>query len=210
MSGSVWRAARAASVTPRPGSGKRAVSAGDNGRRIVALLAVAVSFCGDLRLRGGAAGILHWPRRTSGSATVFPKRFLILLAAAWVLLFLHNFPFMPPAAGFDAPDHLAYVSYIQDHQRLALGPGGLGNVSTAALLHDVARSFWAWAHCEVFQPSGMMLLRVLSLAIGAANLALVFHRSAADFSRRLEEAAGRPGFGRVFAGANLSAALHDQ
>ena len=29
-------------------------------------------------------------------------------------------------------------------------------------------------HCEAFQPSGMMLLRFLSLAIGAVNLALIF------------------------------------
>jgi hypothetical protein len=173
LSGANWRSAQAASATPRSGKGNDLslleTTGGALGRCWPWLcLFAAISI-------GGVALFQYYIGRTilSCPATVCPEIILVLLAAVWALLFLHNFPSVPPAAGFDAPEHLEYVRYIQEHQRLPDAREGwemfqppLYYVTCAKLL-DLGR----W---KAFEPSGMMVLRFLSLAIGAVNLALVF------------------------------------
>jgi Flp pilus assembly protein TadD len=173
VSGSNWRAAQAASATPRPGKGNELslleTTSGALGRCWPWLCVFAViSVCGVALLQ-----YCMGRAKSSGPATALPKMILVVLAAVWALLFLHNFPSVPAAAGFDGPQHLDYVSYIQEHQRLPEAREGwemfqppLYYVMCAKLL-DLGR----W---KAFEPSGMMLLRFLGLAIGAVNLALIF------------------------------------
>jgi tetratricopeptide (TPR) repeat protein len=171
--GSNWRSAQAASVTPRPGKGNDfyllETTGGALGRCWPWLCLFAViSVC-------GVALFQYYIGRTisSGPATAFPKMILVLLAAVWALLFLHNFPFMQAASGFDGPQHLDYISYIQDHQRLPNAKEGW-EMFQAPLYYLIGAKLLGLCHSEAFQPSGMMLLRFLSLAIGAVNLALIF------------------------------------
>jgi 4-amino-4-deoxy-L-arabinose transferase-like glycosyltransferase len=98
---------------------------------------------------------------------------LVILAAVWALLFLHNFPLLPVASGFDASSHLEYVAYIQDHGRLPTAAEGW-EMFQSPLYYVVAAGLLGLGHCGALEPSGMMVLRFLSLLIGAANVALVF------------------------------------
>jgi cytochrome c-type biogenesis protein CcmH/NrfG len=173
VSGSNWRAARAASATPRPGKGNDLylleTTSGALGRCWSWLcLFAAISVC-------GVALFQYYIRRTmsSGSATGFPKIILVLLAAVWALLFLHNLPFVPPAAGFDGPQHLEYVGYIQDHQRLPNAKEGW-EMFQPPLYYVICAKLLDLGRWKAFEPSGMMVLRFLSLTIGAVTLALIY------------------------------------
>ena len=172
VSGSDWRAARAASATPRPGKGNELslleTTSGALGRCWPWLcLFAAISVCGVALLQ------CYIGRAISSDSAAFPKMILVLLAAVWALLFLHNFPFMPAVSGFDARAHLAYVSYIQDHHRLPAAREGWEMVQPP-LYYVICAKLLDLCHSEAFEPSGMMLLRFLSLTIGAVNLALIF------------------------------------
>jgi Flp pilus assembly protein TadD len=167
VSGSDWRLARAASATPRPGKGNELYLLETTGGALGRcwpwfFLFGAISICGVALLR-------HFFRQSASSA----RAILILLAAVWVLLFLHNFPFTPAASGFDAPQHLQYVTYIQDHHRLPDAREGW-EMFQPPLYYVLCAKLLDLGRWKALEPSGMMLLRFLSLAIGAANLALVF------------------------------------
>ena len=173
VSGSDWRAARAAPATPRPGKGNELALLETTGgalRRcwpwlcLFAGLAIAGAALRQWRLGGATA---------SGPAAPFPKMTLVLLASVWALLFLHNFPLVPAASGFDAPQHLEYVSWLQDHQRRQ-DPWQAWEMVQPPLYYIICARFLALARCQAFAPSGMLALRFLGLAIGAANVALVF------------------------------------
>jgi len=167
VSGSNWRAAQAAAATPRPGKGNELYlleTTPDALRRCWPwlFLFAAISV-------GGVALLQYYLART----VAFPKMILVIMAAAWVLLFLHNFPSIPAACGFDASDHLDYVSYVQNHHRLPhVGEGW--ETFQAPLYYILSATLLSLGHCEAFQPAGLVLLRFLSLAIGAVNLALIF------------------------------------
>ncbi len=172
VSGSDWRAAQAASATPRAGKGNALYLLETTGgalRRCWPWLCLfaAISVCGVALVR------YYIGRVISSSPAAFPKMILVMLAAVWALLFLHNFPFMPPAAGFDASCHLDYVRYIQEYKILPSAWEGW-EMFQAPLYYLISAALLGVVHCEAYQPSGMMLLRFLSLAIGGLNLALVF------------------------------------
>ncbi len=100
------------------------------------------------------------------------KSVLILLAAAWALLLVHNFPFIPVASGFDAPLHLNYVSYIQAHHRLPGAREGR-EMFQAPLYYIISATLLNLADREALQPSGILLLQMVNLVIGVLTLALV-------------------------------------
>jgi Flp pilus assembly protein TadD len=172
VSGSNWRAAQAASATPRAGKG--------NPLQLLETTSGALRscwrwlcLCAVIAIGGVAMLRYYFGRVSVGTAKGCPKMVLILMAALWVLLFLHNFPSMPPAAGFDGPAHLDYVRYIQEYQILPSAWEG-AEMFQPPLYYLISAALLGLAHCQVYQPSGLMVLRFLSLAIGAVNLALVF------------------------------------
>jgi tetratricopeptide (TPR) repeat protein len=173
VSGSDWRAARAAGVTPRPGQGNPLGLFETTGGALERswpwlCLFAAIPAGGVALLHGGIGRSL-----SSKWATVLPKTVPVLLGAVWAALLLHNFSSLPLVAGFDARDHLAYVKYILDHGRLPDARDGT-EMFHAPLYYLTGAALLGAARLQVFQPSGMMRLRLLGLAIGAANLALVF------------------------------------
>ncbi|MGP8201201.1 MAG: tetratricopeptide repeat protein [Limisphaerales bacterium] len=196
VSGSDWRPARAASATPRPGKGNPLgnleTTSGSLGRCWPWLCVFAViSVCGVALVEyyGGRfissppwrRGRRDWlqqlqyyvARIIASSPSAFYKWILAVLAVAWVLLFLHNFPLMPIVSGFDAPEHLAYVNSIQDYRMEPSAAEGF-EAFQPPLYYLISATLLDLADSNVSQPLGMMLLRILSLVIGAATLALVF------------------------------------
>ena len=169
VSGSEWRAATPAAAAPEAGPGNPLGSLETTGGalgRCWPWLCVfaALSFSGVWLL---------WRVGSCLGRLPFAMTLLLLLAAAWVTLFLHNFPSLPLIAGFDAQDHWAYVDYIQVHKRLP--PPRLGSeMYQAPLYYALSATLLALAGENVHQPAGVMVLRFLSLAIGGANLALIF------------------------------------
>jgi len=192
VSGSNWRPARAASATPRPGKGNELslleTTSGALGRCWSRLcLFAAISICGTALLQFYIGRVTstslsaRWRRRnlqyyigrvTSFSASAWPKIILLMLTVAWALLFLHNLPLMPAASGFDAPEHLAYVSSIQDYKMQPSAAEGYETFQPP-LYYLISAILLDLGDCGVFQPLGMKLLQFLSLAIGAVTLALV-------------------------------------
>ncbi|MGD0813626.1 MAG: glycosyltransferase family 39 protein [Verrucomicrobiota bacterium] len=166
VSGSDWRSALASSATPRAGKGDELslleTTGGAWGRcwRWECVFA-AISICGVALLQCCAGRVS------------LPKKVLILLAAAWALLLIHNFPFVPLASGFDGPAHLEYVSYIQDHHWLPNAREGWEMVQPP-LYYMIAAKLLDLGGCKAIQPLGALLLRYLNLVIGAATLALIF------------------------------------
>jgi tetratricopeptide (TPR) repeat protein len=173
VSGSNWRRAQSASTTPLAENGNELSpleTTSGAWRRCWPWLVffVAISICGMMLWQYYIGRI-----RSASGPIAFPKIVLILLAAVWALLFLHNFPSLPVASGFDASSHLEYVSYIQEHGRLPKAAEGW-EMFQPPLYYLMAAGLLQVGHCAAFQPSGMMLLRFLSLLIGAADLALIF------------------------------------
>jgi tetratricopeptide (TPR) repeat protein len=173
VSGSDWRAAQAASETPKAGKGNDlSLLETTNGawQRCWPWLCVftAISVCGVALWQFYIGRI-----RSSGSGSTVSKAILALLAAAWTVLFLHNFPLIPPAAGFDGPLHLEYARFIQDHRRLPSADQGR-EMFQAPLYYVISAKLLELVGRNGYELSGLMVLRFLSLAIGAANLALIF------------------------------------
>lgn len=164
--GSTWRAAQAASATPVAGKGNELYPLETTGGALGRcwpwlLLFFGVSVC--------AVVLAHY-----SPAFRFSPAFLLVAAAViWASLFIHNFSCLPPAAGFDASHHLAYVKYIQERQRLPDAREGW-EMFQPPLYYLISAAALNWAHCKVFEFSGMVLLRYLGLAIGLVNLALIF------------------------------------
>lgn len=162
-----WHKARAASFTPGPENGNQLTpletTAGGLARRWPWLCLFAA-------IAGGAVLLMQnsLARRAS-----LPWVILAGLAVAWALLFIHNFPSVPVAAGFDAASHLDYVNYISIHHSL---PAARESWETfqPPLYYAVSAALLGLAHCQALSALGTMLLRYLSLGIGAINLALIF------------------------------------
>jgi tetratricopeptide (TPR) repeat protein len=173
LSGSNWRAARAASATPRAGKGNELALLETTSGAILRCwpwlgLLAAISLCGVALLQYSLGRLA-----SRGWAALFPKMMVVLLAVVWAALFLHNFPSMPLLAGFDTQDHLSYVRYIQIHKTQPPAREGFETFQPP-LYYLAAAISLDLAGRSVSQSSGIMLLRFLSLAIGAVTLALVY------------------------------------
>jgi tetratricopeptide (TPR) repeat protein len=166
LEGAVWQPAWLASKTIQPGPGNGLYGAEDIQRAFreswpllslfVIVAALAVAMCG----RWG--GLLFGENRAAG---------LLLLAAVWMLLFLHNFPLLPAMMGFDAPAHLAYIDYIQQHAAL---PSPVGwEYFQGPLYYLLGADLLGLLHLRVVQPEAGQVLGLLNLLMGAIELALI-------------------------------------
>ena len=177
VSGSNWRAARAASATPRPGKGNELYLLETTGgalRRCWPLLCLfaAISVCGVVLLQ-------HYIGRATSSRSSIDqsKIILVTLGSVWVLLFVHNFPSMPAADGFDATSHLQYVSYVEHNKALPSASEGW-EMFQPPLYYIISAIWLGMWHYDPFQSGGMMLLRYLSLTIGCRESRADLYRAA--------------------------------
>jgi Flp pilus assembly protein TadD len=167
ISGSVWRPARAAATVPAPGKDNPLSQMETTGGAFQRCWPWLCLFAG---LAAGATALIqHFAERTSS----FQKMALIVVGVAWALLFLHNARLMPEAAGFDGEDHLDYVRYLQEYHSLPTPSEGWEMVQPP-LYYIVSAGLLGMTGCKVFTPAGMLWLRLLNLAIGAATVTFVF------------------------------------
>ncbi|MBN1346523.1 MAG: glycosyltransferase family 39 protein [Phycisphaerae bacterium] len=96
-----------------------------------------------------------------------------LVAVAWVALCANNVYRLPPVAGFDAPAHMDYITFLQTHKRLPLASDGWEMYqpplyyvlsATGAAIGRAA----GWADAETSVP------KLISMISGLAEVILVW------------------------------------
>jgi Flp pilus assembly protein TadD len=98
---------------------------------------------------------------------------LAVLAALWVALFANNLGALPRLTGFDSPDHVEYVRYIQEHASLPLASKGWEMFQ--APLYYMVSAAWLWLlHLSISDPGGITALRILGLAVGVAHFVTIW------------------------------------
>ncbi len=172
VAGAAWRPARPAAATPEFGEGNALHGLEETGP---ALRESRARLCVFLLVASGlAGGLAHGMRRGAGAGGWNYWRWPALgLAAAWAVLFLHNSPLLPRDTGFDAPEHLKYISYVQEHRSLPAPDQGW-EMYQPPLYYVLSACLLGVCHLDVSQPAGILLLRWWGALAGAANVALIF------------------------------------
>jgi 4-amino-4-deoxy-L-arabinose transferase-like glycosyltransferase len=113
-----------------------------------------------------------WLTRTKNSK----RCLLILLMAAtilWLTMFLHNAPLLPFRIGFDQQGHANYIIYIQQHHAFPLPNEGF-EMFQPPLYYALAAVLLSVFHWSVDEPSGVLLLRLLTTLLGVVDIILVY------------------------------------
>ena len=177
--GSVWCPARLACKPMAAGAG----SPVQGGERISDAWRVrwpTITFFAIL----SALLVAGWSRRSGSAAAQSGSGVLrwiedpaaLVLAGAivlWILLFAHNMGVLPPTVGFDAVAHIEYVNYILEHKALPLASEGAVTYHPP-LYYLLAAGLLGVLSLSTGDAGGLAALQVFSLAIGIANLLLVF------------------------------------
>jgi len=162
--GSVWLPARPAWKIPpaAPGNAIRGVeTTAEAFRRRWPLLLIFAA--GSLL---AAWGISKWDNKIQ-------MPFLAVIGVAWAALFVHNSSLLPLAMGFDGADHLTYIRYLQEHRAMPSPNQGF-EMFQPPLYYASGALLLGLLHLNTLEMSGMVALRLFSLAAGAAILALIF------------------------------------
>jgi tetratricopeptide (TPR) repeat protein len=167
LAGAVWQPARLASRPVEPAPGNWLYGAEDIQGALRASWPLLALFA--LLAALAVAARARWSRRLPGKLQAAG---LILLAAAWVLLFLHNFPLLPAMSGFDASAHLAYIQFIQEHKALPSANQGW-EMFQAPLYYLLSAALLGLFHLQAAQPGAGLVLCLFNLLLGAAELALI-------------------------------------
>ncbi len=99
---------------------------------------------------------------------------LVALAAGlWIILFVHNLKFLPALNGFDVSGHLKYIEYIRQRHALPLANEGW-EMHQPPLYYLLCASILDLLGLSTGDTAGVMVLRLLGLMLGLAQIALVF------------------------------------
>jgi tetratricopeptide (TPR) repeat protein len=98
---------------------------------------------------------------------------LIGVALLWSLLFWNNLQSIRFPLGFDVTGHADYIDYIQKKKALPLADQGWA-MHHPPLFHLVSAVALSTCGLSVADPTGTVVLRVLSLLAGLAQVVLVF------------------------------------
>jgi len=166
LQGAVWQRAWPASKTIEPSPGNGLYGAED----IQGALRESWPWLGLFVIVSALAVVVYnrWGGLLFGGTQAVG---FLLLAAVWALLFLHNFPLLPAMMGFDAPAHLAYIDYIQEHAAL---PSPVGwEYFQGPLYYLLGADLLGLLHLRVVQPESGQILGLLNLLMGAIELMLI-------------------------------------
>src|ERR1017187_5576668 len=106
---------------------------------------------------------LHWK-------TTLP---LMIAAALWVALFCHNSRVIPITYGFDSPSHVDYIAYIQKHWALPLANEGW-EMYQPPLYYGISAVTLSSFGLSATDKIGAIVLRLLTMCFGLAQMALIF------------------------------------
>lgn len=98
---------------------------------------------------------------------------VLCFAAFWAILFWNNTRTMPLAFGFDASHHLDYIKYIQQHHTLPLPNQGV-EMFQPPLFYIGSAVALSLFNLSVGDPSGILVLRALTMFFGIVQFILVF------------------------------------
>jgi tetratricopeptide (TPR) repeat protein len=139
--------------------------------RLPTLLLFALLSAGALLLAPVAARRFA-PLRLFGSNLSLLAVGLAAASLLWVLLLGHNTLRAPLfVSGFDAEEHLQYVQYFQEHGALPLADQGW-EMHQPPLYYLLAAGLLAACGLSAADPGALVVLRLLGLAAGLAQLAL--------------------------------------
>jgi hypothetical protein len=101
-------------------------------------------------------------------------RWLVIgLAALWVALFVNNRGILPLSAGFDAPAHVDYIHYLQDHHALPQANEGF-ETHQPPLYYVLCAAVLEVLGLPVTGEGSLLVLRAIGLGICVAHLLIVW------------------------------------
>jgi tetratricopeptide (TPR) repeat protein len=98
---------------------------------------------------------------------------LLVLAGLWLALFWNNARLLPFHAGFDAEEHLKYITYIQEHRAFPLPTDGL-EMYQPPLYYLIGAAALSACKLSINDPQSVVILRLLGGFLGIAQFVLVF------------------------------------
>ncbi len=169
LGGSSWRHGALASAAKTPGPGNSIANSArtfDALKKIWPFLIVLIAIAFVATLLGSVtfkkfAG--RWLEQVS----------LLVVASLWLLLFWNNNRLLPFHRGFDSPEHLDYISYIQQHRSLPLPTEGW-EMYQPPLYYLIAAASLSLCHLSVDDQMSISVLRWLGAFLGIAQFVLVF------------------------------------
>ncbi len=168
LAGAVWQPALLAAHSPSPAPGNwlyGAETAGGSWRKIwptIAIFGVA------------ALALLIACRKFSLAAqSRFNPVMLGVIAVAWLALFLHNLPLIPGGSGFDSPEHMEFIGYIQEHHSLP-NPKDGWEFFQAPLYYILGAGWLSLFGASAANTAGEHLMGLLNMALVACELMAVY------------------------------------
>lgn len=169
FAGSPWRYAALAAASKTPGPGN---SIGGGECTLDALKKVWPFWIVLIAIASVAIFVWNFSFKNS-TARWLEKTLLLVVAGLWLLLFWNNSRLLPFHAGFDAKEHLNYISYIQQHRSLPLPTEGWEMYQPPLYYVIAAASLSLW-HLSVEDQLSISVLRWLGALFGIAQFVLIF------------------------------------
>jgi tetratricopeptide (TPR) repeat protein len=169
LAGSSWRQAAMASWPKTPGPGN---SMGGGPRTFDALKKLW-SLWIVLIVIAGSGAILWRVIFKECTTTRLERALLFIFAALWSVLFWNNARLLPFNVGFDAAEHLDYISYIQEHRALPLPSEGW-EMYQPPLYYLIAAASLTACKLSTGDSASIFVLRFLGVLFGIIQFVLVF------------------------------------
>ena len=167
--GSSWRQAALATAAKTPGPGN---SLAGNQNAFGAVHQIWPFWIILFAIASVAA--LLWNIRSKQPMARWRERIpLFVLAGLWLALFWNNARLLPFHAGFDAPEHLKYITYIQEHRAFPLPTDGL-EMYQPPLYYLIGAAALSACKLSINDPQSVVVLRLLGEFLGIAQFVLVF------------------------------------
>ena len=167
--GSSWRNAALASSVKIPDRGNLVASdetTFDVARKIWPLWILLVGIA--------SAGIFLWHATAKHLRPATTERTVLLLfSGLWLLLFWNNARLLPFHAGFDFPEHLKYIEYIQKNWSLPSPTEGF-EFYQPPLYYLISAATLSLFKLSINDPHSVVVLRLLGGFFGIAQFVLVF------------------------------------
>jgi Tfp pilus assembly protein PilF len=167
--GSSWRPAALATTAKTPGPGN---SLAGNQRAFGAVQKIWPFWI--ILFAIASVATLLWNIASRQRTVRWRDRILLLvLAALWLALFWNNARLLPFHAGFDAPEHLKYITYIQEHWAFPLPTDGL-EMYQPPFYYLLGAAALSACKLSINDPQSVVVLRLLGGFLGIAQFVLVF------------------------------------
>ena len=179
FAGSAWRRAALAARPRMPGRGNPLAGGEETPAALAVVWPIWAGF-GGLSMVVWVAG-RWWFDRIRKPKVIAINRWLsneamvplLIIAALWVALFCNNTRSLPLNTGFDAPSHIDYIGYLQEHKTLPLPNEGF-EMFQPPLYYAISAVTLSTLGLSVSDGVGGMVLRLLTACFALVHIMLVF------------------------------------